>query len=114
MSLDFSHIKGDTFDEVNFEVKINNVALNLTGAVIKMQLRKNAYDHVTTPALSLTSVASAGITITQPTLGRFKINSQIIDIEVFNYSYDIQITLSSGVVKTYINGFFDVIIDVTI
>ena len=114
MGLDFSHIKGDTFDEVNFEVKINSVAVNLTGAVIKMQLRKDAYDHVTTPAISLTSVASAGITIVSPTLGKFKINSQVIDIPVYNYFYDIQITLASGVVKTYVNGFFDILIDVTV
>ena len=114
MSLDFSHIKGDTFDEVNFEVKINNVALNLTGAVIKMQLRKDAYDHINPASLSLTSVANAGITIISPTLGKFKINSQVIDIDVYNYFYDIQITLSNGVVKTYVNGFFDILIDVTI
>jgi hypothetical protein len=36
MSLNFTHIKGDTFDEVAFELKINNVAVNLTGAVIKI------------------------------------------------------------------------------
>lgn len=114
MGLDFRHIKGDTFDEVNFEVKINNVAVNLTGAVIKMQLRKDAYDHVATPALSLTSVADAGITITQPTLGKFKINSQVINVDVFTYFYDIQITLASGVVKTYVSGFFDVLVDVSV
>jgi len=67
MSLNFSHIKADTFDQVNFELKINDVAKNLTGAIIRMQLRKTADD--TTPALSLTSVASAGITITSPTTG---------------------------------------------
>lgn len=114
MGLDFRHLKGDTFDEVNFEVKINNVAVDLTGAVLKMQLRKDAYDHTTAPTLSLTSVANAGITITQPTLGKFKINQQIIDIEVFNYFYDIQLTFSNGVVKTYVNGFFDVLIDVSV
>ena len=112
MGLDFSHIKGDTFDEVNFSVKINNTPLNLTGAVIKMQLRKDPYDLITAPSLSLTSEASDGITIVSPTLGRFKINSRVINIDVFNYYYDIQITLSNGVIKTYINGFFDVIINI--
>lgn len=114
MGLDFQHIKGDTFDEVNFEVKVNTVPMNLTGSVIKMQLRKDAYDHITPPSLSLTSVANAGITLTAATLGKFKINSQVIDIDVYNYSYDIQITLSTGVVKTYVSGFFDVLIDVTV
>lgn len=111
MSLQFKHIKGDTFDEVAFQLKINDSAVNLTGAVIKMQLRKCYTD--TTAALSLTSVSSAGITITNASEGRFKINSQIIDIEVYNYVYDIQITLSSGVVKTYVQGGFNITNEVT-
>jgi hypothetical protein len=111
MSLQFTHIKGDTFDEVAFQLKINGSDVNLTGAVIKMQLRKSFTD--TTPALSLTSVGSAGITITTPATGSFKINTQIIDIEVYNYLYDIQITFSTGVVKTYIQGSFNITNEVT-
>lgn len=111
MSLQFTHIKGDTFDEVAFQLKINDAVVNLTGAVIKMQLRKSYTD--VTPALSLTSVSSAGITITNATNGEFKINSQIIDIEVYNYVYDIQITLASGVVKTYVQGGFNITNEVT-
>lgn len=111
MSLQFTHIKGDTFDQVDFQLKINEVAVNLTGAVIRMQLRKSYSD--TTAALSLTSVSSAGITITNALEGRFRINTQIIDIEVYNYVYDIQITLASGVVKTYIQGGFNITNEVT-
>ena len=109
--MNFTHIKGDTFDEVAFSIKINGVALDLTGATIKMQLKKSNY--LTVAALSLTSVASAGITITSPTLGLFKINQQIIDIEVFNYAYDIQLTLASGVVKTYVSGTFNITKEIT-
>jgi hypothetical protein len=111
MSLKFNHIKGDTFDEVAFQLKINNVAVNLTGATIRMQLRKSFTDTVA--ALSLTTVSSAGLTITNAAEGRFKINTQIIDIEVYNYLYDIQITLSSGVVKTYVQGSFNILNEVT-
>lgn len=111
MSLQFKHIKGDTFDEVTFQLKINNVAVNLTGAVIKMQLRKKYSDIVA--ALSLTSASSVGITITNAATGEFKINQQIIDIEVYNYVYDIQITFSSGIVKTYVQGGFNVEPEVT-
>ena len=110
--MNFTHIKGDTFDEVAFSIKINNIAVNLTGATIKMQLKKN--DNLTIPILSLTSVASAGITITSSTNGLFKINSQIIDIEPFNYVYDIQFTLASGVVKTYVSGNFIIVKDITV
>jgi len=111
MALNFTHTKGDTFNEVAFEVKKNGTAINLTGATIKMQLRK-LYTDVSA-ALSLTSASSAGITITNASAGQFKINEQIIDIEVFNYVYDIQFTLSSGKVKTYVKGGFNVTPEVT-
>ena len=111
MSLNFSHIKSDTFDQVNFELKVNTVVKNLTGAVIRMQLRKTADD--TTPALSLTSVGGAGITITSPTTGLFKINTQIINIPVYDYEYDIEIEFADGTVKTYVQGIFSITQEIT-
>jgi hypothetical protein len=111
-SLNFENTKGDTFEAVAFHLKINDVDVNLTGAVIKMQLRKSYCD--TTAALSLTSVASAGITITNAAAGQFKINKQIINIDVKNYVYDIQITFADGTVKTYIKGNFNILNEVTI
>lgn len=112
MGLNFTHIKGDTFNEVPFELKINGVAVNLTGATIKMQLKKNAID--TASALSLTSVGSAGITITTPASGLFKINTQVINIEPYPYVYDMQFTFASGEIKTYINGQFTITQDITV
>ena len=113
MGLDFKHIKGDTFEAVNFAMTsgLVPVAIDLTGAVIKMQLRKQACDLV--KVLSLTSVASAGITITNASGGLFKINKQIINIDPFNYVYDIEIVFGNGEVKTYISGFFLVTPDIT-
>ena len=110
MGLNFSHIKGDTFEAVNFAVVKNTVALSLTGAVIKMQLKKEC-DGVA--ILSLTSVASAGLTITNAAGGLFKINQQIINIPEFNYIYDIQITFADGTVKTWVEGNFVVKCDIT-
>lgn len=112
MSLHFTHKKGDTFDQVEFQVKINAIVVNLTGATIRMQLRKTYDDSVA--ALSLTSVSSAGITITNAAEGRFKINTQIIDIPVYNYVYDIQITLADGTVKSsWVYGGFNITNEVT-
>ena len=76
MSLQFTHIKGDTFDEVAFQLKINESAVNLTGATIRMQLRKSYSDTVA--ALSLTSASSAGITITNAANGEFKMENFFI------------------------------------
>ena len=112
MSLQFKHKKGDTFDQVGFQVKINDVVVDLTGALIRMQLRKSYND--TQAALTLTSVGNAGITITNATQGEFKINEQIIDIEAYNYVYDVQITFADGTVKSsWIYGGFNITNEVT-
>lgn len=110
MALDFTHIKGDTFEAVNFQMLINSVALNLTGCTLRMQLRKE-YGGVI--FLSLTSVASAGITITNPTSGIFSINRQIINLDAYNYIYDIELIKADGTVKTYVSGNFSITNDVT-
>lgn len=110
MALDFTHIKGDTFEAVNFQMLVNSVALDLTGCTLRMQLRKE-YGGVV--FLSLTSVANAGITITNASTGSFKINKQIINIDANNYIYDIELHKQNGDVKTYISGNFSVINDIT-
>jgi hypothetical protein len=110
MALDFTHIKGDTFEAVNFAMILNSTVLNLTGCTLRMQLRKE-YGGVI--FLSLTSVASAGITITNAAGGLFRINRQIINIDAANYIYDIELIKSDGTVKTYISGNFSITNDVT-
>lgn len=110
MSLNFQHIQGDTFKEVPFEILINSVALDLTDAVIKMQLRKECGG---VPALTLTSVLSDGITITDAVNGLFKINERIINISEYDYLYDIQITLADGTVNTWVSGNFLIKCDIT-
>lgn len=109
MSLNFTHKRGDTFEAVDFEVKINNVAVDFTDAVIRMQLRKQ---HGGPIGLSLTSVDNAGITITDAINGKFKINEQIINIEAFKYIYDIEFNIN-GKVKTYVVGNFTITNDIT-
>ena len=108
--LNFSTKRGDTFDEVLFELKKDNVAINLTGATIRMQLRKAPGGPV---FLNLTSVSSAGLTITDATAGKFKINTTIINLEANVYLYDIEITFSSGEVRTWVSGQFTILNDIT-
>lgn len=110
MSLNFNHKRGDTFNEVPFDLEINNVPVDLSDAVIRMQLRKE-YGGVI--ALNLTSVDNAGITITDAVNGKFKINEQIINIDACNYIYDIQFDIN-GKIKTYVTtGNFLITNDVT-
>jgi len=86
------------------------VALNLTGCTLRMQIRKE-YGGIV--YLSLTSIASAGITITTAASGLFRINKQIINIDAANYIYDIELIKADGTIKTYISGNFYVTNDVT-
>lgn len=108
--LNIQALRGVTFNEYPFEIIIDNVPLNLTGSVIKMDIKKNA---CSLSALTLTSVANAGITITNAVNGQFKINEQIISIPASNYQYDIQITLADGNVNTWVGGLFQVINTIT-
>jgi len=110
MGLNFQTIKGDTFNEVAFELLINNEPYSLVDAEIRMQLRKE-YGGI--PFLSLTSVDNEGLTITDDENGLFKINEQIININAGNYLYDIEIKFGDDTVKTYVSGNFLVKSDVT-
>lgn len=108
--LNFQHYKGDTFEEVAFRVKVNDVDLNLTNFVIRMQLRTECGGVV---ALSLTSVANAGLTIVNASQGQFKINKQIINIDAGNYKYDIEMKEADNDVYTWIKGDFLIECDIT-
>lgn len=106
---DLEHYKGNTFEEVLFQYKLNGVSVDITNFIIKMQLRK---EHEGVVYLELTSVASNGITISNGTDGMFKINKQVIDIKAGNYIYDIEFN-DNGVIDTYIKGNFNIVNDVT-
>jgi len=103
------HYKGDTFKQIPMVYKLNGTPQDLTGAIIRMQLRKEK-DGVS--YLELTSVDDAGITITDALNGAFKINEQIIDIQSGNYIYDIEFNIN-GVIETLIKGDFIITNDVT-
>ena len=109
--LDITHKKDTTFDAWAFQIIVDEVDLDLTNCVIEMQLRTQPGQPV---ALSLTSVENAGITITEPTEGKFQINEQVIDIPAREYLYDIKITFPDGEVRRWIEGVFNVINVITI
>jgi len=103
------HYKGDTFKQIPMVYKLNGTPQNLTGAIIRMQLKKER-DGVA--YLSFTSVDNAGITITDAVNGAFKINQSLINIQAGNYVYDIEFNIN-GVIETLIKGDFIVTNDVT-
>jgi hypothetical protein len=52
-TLSFTHKRGDTFEAVTFKINIDSVPMDLTGATVRMQLRKEAAAPVVfTPTIS--------------------------------------------------------------
>jgi hypothetical protein len=93
------HIKGDTWkNPPSFQIIKNGTPINLTGATIVFRLIDG----------SLTLTSTDGITITDPTLGKFAFNKRIINIPARVYFYDIQITLSNGDITTYLAGTWEI------
>ena len=104
------HKTGDTFNGVDFELLINGLPKDLTGATIKMQLKK---DKNSPAVLTLSSTVPEQINITDALSGLFSIVNQVISVPEGNYIYDIQFTFADGTVKTYISGGWPIINDVT-
>jgi hypothetical protein len=89
---------------VDFQIVINETPLDLTDAIIRMQLRKQPGGVIALAPL---------ITIFDPTNGEFRINKQIINIEACNYRYDIEVETEDGQVNTWISGLFTITDDIT-
>jgi hypothetical protein len=102
-------IRGDTFDGILFTITVNAIPADLTNAHIKMDLRLTPLGIVAD-----TFSDGSGITISgTPTDGKFTFDAQVISIAAANYYYDIEITFSNGVIKTYIGGRWNILQDVS-
>jgi hypothetical protein len=103
------HVKGDTFDGTLFTIKVNGVPLDLNSAHIDMDLRLEPLGVIAKTFSSDTG----GIIIYNPSDGQFTVDPQIVDVPAGDYYYDIEITLSNGVVKTYVGGRWKILQDIT-
>jgi hypothetical protein len=92
-----------------FAITADNVAVNLTGSTITIQVRKTA--NATAIDLSL-STGGNGITISGVGNNQIVLN-KVVNIAAGNYLYDMNVTFPSGVVKTYVWGTFLVQEDIT-
>lgn len=107
MKFDIKCYKNDTLS-LNFEMKVNDVPLDLTGSTIRLQVRPSAGSNTLT--LSLT--AGNGINITGTDSNIVTIN-KLITIAAGDYVYDLEIQFANGEVKTYVQGAFKVTEDIT-
>ena len=95
------HEKGDTLNEVEFQLIINTIPVNITGVVIKSVFSIGNQSNVM-------SIGS-GMAFTDPVLGKFKINRQIINWERGSWIFEISFTFLDGTVKTYLKGQINII-----
>jgi len=105
---DILAIHGDTYTGVQFTIYSNSSPLNLSGAAIRMYIRKASKQGTIIKKLAI----GTGITITNGAGGQFQIDSFLIDFPAWMYYYDIEFTIS-GIISTYIQGKFEVLQDVT-
>lgn len=101
------HIKGDTWNVTNFTINVNDNPKDLTSATIAMKIRDR--NGILLKSLS----TGSGLTITDATAGKFKIDAQVLDISIGTHKYDIEITFPDGTVKTWIAGKITIIQDMT-
>lgn len=105
-------VTGDTFDGAAFTITSTFEAVttpvNLTGCAIKIQYRKS---HSSEALVTL--VQGQGITITNAALGQFKIDPVLLNLIPDEYFYDIQITFTSGAIKTFVTGNHKILSDYT-
>ena len=100
--------RNDTWAQV-FTITANNVAVNLTGSTITIQVRKTA--SASTVDLTL-STADSSITIGGASSNQITLNKQVT-IAAGSYLYDMNVAFPSGEVKTYVWGTFFVQEDIT-
>tara|TARA_R110000851_G_scaffold42020_1_gene104854 strand:- start:3190 stop:3537 length:348 start_codon:yes stop_codon:yes gene_type:complete len=95
-----NHYKGDTFDSITFSIKEDGVAVNLTGAQIKINFRIGS----NTGNIQQSMLVDSGLTIQNATDGVFTLDEFVNDWDANKYFYDTQITFLDGVVRTYFKG----------
>ena len=91
------HEKDDTYEGTTFTVLVNDVALDLTDAVIQAKFWKNAFTYTF-------SIATGELTLVDAANGVFTLDEQIITFNSGTYCHEFTFWLSSGDVKTYIKG----------
>ena len=101
------HRKGDTFRALQFSLKQSGEAVDLTGASVLFQARLTP-----TGSSVLALTVGDGITITDATGGVFVIDEQVIDIPSALYYYELEVTLESGFVLTYLTGTWQILQDI--
>jgi hypothetical protein len=94
------HVTNTTFVGVQFTVTVNSVAVDLTGAEIKMNVKPRDFKN----SVNYEFGVGTGLTLTTPASGIFTLDEQVITIPAGNWKYDVTFYLSDGSIHNYIKG----------
>jgi hypothetical protein len=113
MKFDFpTHRSGDTWSGINsITITSSGLPIDLTDCDVYIQFRP-AYNLASPVVLTLTTENDT-IQITDPAQGKIRIPSQIINIPVGLYRYDLQIDFPNNDSKTFLYGNFNIIPGIT-
>ena len=105
------HYKGDTFNGIQYTLlnSSDSSPIDLTGVSIKTQFRTTSKKG----SVILEITSGSGITISDAVNGVFSFDSLIIDWSAGTYYYDVEITFSPEVIKSYIEGTIEILQDIT-
>lgn len=103
----FAVKRGDTYNGALFTVQLNGAVVDLTGASVLIQFRES-YSAQSVLDLSVGS----GVTLTAPTEGTFRLDPRVFTIRPGVYKFEIRLTLSSGIIKTWIGGTATILEDI--
>lgn len=96
--------KGNTFDGVSFTMSRNLSPIDLTDAHIKMTITRNN-------ALVLELTEINGLTITDATAGKFKMDALLVTLSEGHYKYEMEFTFRDGSIKTYLKGGWIIVLE---
>jgi hypothetical protein len=105
-----SHISGDTWLGLSSlsAIDLDNNPIDLTDSLIEMKVKL----FIDSPSV-LYFTNNNYITIDDASTGVFSISSQIIDIPVGTYHYDIKVTESNGKITTCQGGTWHILSHIT-
>lgn len=103
--------RGDSFDGVLFTMILNGSPLNLTSILINMDLRT---EPSSTTIIKHFEIGDGFTINADPTTGIFSFDKWDVDVDSFNYYYDIEFeNTDTSEIKTYISGRWHILQDVT-
>lgn len=96
-----AHKAGDTWEGIrSITIFRNGSALDLTNANAQMKVKF----QIDAPTVIEFNSLDNTIVFSAPTSGILDIPARIVDVPPATYIYDLQITLASGEVKTFLEG----------